>query len=302
METPPGAQSQTDWGHYQGIWIGGELCGPLTFVMTLSWSRASALIWSLRKDQLSWIHCHNRAFERLGGIAAANRIDNEKTAVVHGAGAWGRINPVYASYARTMCFHVDTCQPREPQAKGKSEAKVKLGRKLGPKRRHYDALEELQAETDQALESWAKRAICPVTGKTVFDTWQLERELLRPLPPILPEPFDLVVRRRVQRDCMVSFEGRQYSVPFQCAGRTVEVRGCAGKVQILHEDRLLREYPRGTESRVLIDTSCYEGESTEHVLAPTRLGRMGRRLEEIYAMAVEQRPVDLYAALAEVAR
>lgn len=44
------------------------------------------------------------------------------------------------------------------------------------------------------------------------------------------------------------------------------------------------------------------GESTEHALAPPRLGRMGRKLEEIYAMPVEQRPVDLYAALAEVAR
>jgi hypothetical protein len=29
---------------------------------------------------------------------------------------------------------------------------------------------------------------------------------------------------------------------------------------------------------------------------------MGRRLEEIYQMPVEQRPLDLYAALAEVAR
>jgi hypothetical protein len=29
---------------------------------------------------------------------------------------------------------------------------------------------------------------------------------------------------------------------------------------------------------------------------------MGRKLQEIYEMAVEERPVDLYAALAEVAR
>ena len=32
------------------------------------------------------------------------------------------------------------------------------------------------------------------------------------------------------------------------------------------------------------------------------LGRMGRRLQEIAALPVEQRPLDLYAALAEVAR
>ena len=46
----------------------------------------------------------------------------------------------------------------------------------------------------------------------------------------------------------------------------------------------------------------YEGEATEHVLPPTPLGRMGRRLQEIALLAPEQRPLDLHAALAEVAR
>jgi len=47
---------------------------------------------------------------------------------------------------------------------------------------------------------------------------------------------------------------------------------------------------------------CYEGEATEAVMPPPPLGRMGRRLQEIYDTPVEQRPLDLYAALAEVAR
>jgi hypothetical protein len=38
------------------------------------------------------------------------------------------------------------------------------------------------------------------------------------------------------------------------------------------------------------------------VLAPIPLGRMGRRLAEIAAMVPQRRPLDLYAALAEVAR
>jgi hypothetical protein len=38
------------------------------------------------------------------------------------------------------------------------------------------------------------------------------------------------------------------------------------------------------------------------VLPPTPLGRMGRRLQEIALMPPEQRPLDIYAALAEVAR
>ena len=38
------------------------------------------------------------------------------------------------------------------------------------------------------------------------------------------------------------------------------------------------------------------------VEAPVPLGKMGQRLQEILAQPVEQRPLDLYAALAGVAR
>jgi len=302
VETPPGAQTQTDWGHFEPLLIGREEVAPLAFVMTLSHSRRAAVIWSRSKDQVHWLSCHNRAFERLGGIPATNRVDNEKTAVSRGAGAWGVVNPVYRTYARSMRFHVDACAPRQPQAKGKTENKVRLARRLGPKRRVYDSLEELQAETDASLDAWARRSLCPVTGQSVMETWERELAYLQPLPPMLPEPFDVVVQRQVQCDGLVNFEGRQYGVSFRQVGRLVEVRGCVDKVQLWHGGQLLQEYPRHSEARLLIDPSCYEGEGDERVLAPQPLGKMGRRLQEIYEMPVEQRPMDLYAALAEVAR
>jgi len=48
--------------------------------------------------------------------------------------------------------------------------------------------------------------------------------------------------------------------------------------------------------------ACYEGPGTDRVLPPKPLGRMARRLQEIAAMPVQARPIDLYAALAEGAR
>ena len=79
---------------------------------------------------LAWIACHNGAFQRLGGVPAVNRIDNERTAMSVGAGSRGTVHPVYAAYARTMNFHVNACEVRQPQAKGKGEAKVKLARRI----------------------------------------------------------------------------------------------------------------------------------------------------------------------------
>ena len=52
----------------------------------------------------------------------------------------------------------------------------------------------------------------------------------------------------------------------------------------------------------MIDPACYDGPGTAQVLPPKPLGRMARKLQEIAELPVERRPVDLYAALAEVAR
>jgi hypothetical protein len=51
-----------------------------------------------------------------------------------------------------------------------------------------------------------------------------------------------------------------------------------------------------------LDPRHYDGPGDERVAPPVPLGKMGRRLQEILAQPVEQRPVNLYAALAEVAR
>jgi hypothetical protein len=73
-------------------------------------------------------------------------------------------------------------------------------------------------------------------------------------------------------------------------------------VQVLADQRVIAQHPRHTERRLLVDDAHYEGPGTATVQPPTPLGRMGRRLQELAAMPVQHRPLDLYAALAEAAR
>jgi transposase len=301
VETPPGAQTQTDWGEYPRMDVGDGPEPLHAFVMVLSHSRKPAVVWSRDEKLLAWLACHNGAYRRLGGVAAVNRIDNLKTAMASGAGAWGTIHPAYRAYARAVGFHVDACPPRSPQAKGKTEAKVKLSRQLVDVGRRYEGLEALQAETDARIERWARRTLCPATGETVQASYERECERLAPLP-ILPEPFDVAVTRGVASDCTLAFEARRYSVPFRLVGRALEVRGCAGIVQILADGQVVARHPRHTPERLVIDPAHYEGAATAEVAPPPPLGRMGRRLLEIARLPVETRPLDLYAALAEVAR
>lgn len=305
VETPAGAQAQVDWSDHR-IDI-GEPAGPTllhAFHLMLSHSRMEAVVWCRSMDQVSWHAAHNQALTRIGGVPAVLRIDNLKTGIGVGAGAWGTVNAQYARYAVSLGFHVDACQPRQPQQKGKVERRVRGLRDWDVANRCFTDLAHLQAWTDQKVAVDIRRRRCPPTGTTVAEAWEAERRLLRPLPPSLPEPFDAVKTAVVARDCHVAFEGRRYAVPFAHVGLPVEVRGCAGTVQIVDPitTAVLRVYPRQTPARTLSDPTCYEGEATERVLPPTPLGAMARKLEEIRAAGVEMRSIELYAQLAEVAR
>ncbi len=176
-----------------------------------------------------------------------------------------------------------------------------MKRRLKLSGRQFDCLADLQAYSDEQLDSWDERRTCPATGTSVRLAWEEEQLYLRSAN-ILPEVFDVAVSRPVHRDCTVNFENRTYRVPFRFCGLAVEVRGCAEKVQIVHAGQVVAEHPRRTARRLLIEPSHYEGAGNERVDPPVPLGRMGRRLQEIVQQPVEQRPLDLYAALAEVAR
>jgi hypothetical protein len=302
VETPPGAQAQVDWAQFPGIVLEGRRCTLHAFHMVLSHSRHEAVAWMPSEDQLCWLAGHNGAFQRLGGIPAVVRVDNTKTAVVRGAGIWGELNATYRRYALTVRFHIDPCAPYSPEHKGKVERAVRTQRWAhDPGQQCWDSLEQLQAHTDAATERSSRRRRCPATGTSVWEAFRAEQRYLAPLP-ILPVPFDLVATRRAGLDGLVAFEGRQYSVPFAYLRREVEVRGGPGRVQILADNTVVAEHARHTAARLLIDPAHYEGPDTARVRASTPLGRLGRRLQQLAQLPVERRPLDLYAALAEVAR
>ena len=214
VETPPGAQAQVDWAVFPGVHVGDGVKTLNAFHMTLLYSRRSVVVWSERQDQLSWLWCHNRAFERLRGAPAVVRVDNTKTAVVRGAGPCGELNATYRRYATMLRFHIDPCLPRSPEHKRRVERQVHTQRGMAdPRGRHWANLDALQGGADAAEVRSASRRRCPATGSSVLAAWEAERRMLGALP-VMPEPFDQVATRRVSMDCLVSFEGRQCSVPF----------------------------------------------------------------------------------------
>ena len=73
---------QADWAHFPDVIVGGRARSLTAFKMVLSHSRKDAIVAG-----------HSEAFRRLGGVPATVRIDNEKTAVVRGAGIYNTACP-----------------------------------------------------------------------------------------------------------------------------------------------------------------------------------------------------------------
>ena len=304
VETPPGAQAQADWGEFPGVDVGDGAMTLHAFHLVLSHSRMEAIVWAARQDELAWLAVHNGALTRLGGVPAVIRVDNTKTAIVQRRRAMGHGERAL----RGLCPHAALPRGRDAAAGARGEGQGRAAdpgaqdglRSAAPRLARCRGAAGGDAMPRCAQS--AERRLCPATGETVWTSFLAEQPLLQPLPGCLPEPFDLVVQRRVARDATVSFEGRTYSVPFRFAEQVVEVRGCAGTVQVWAEAELVAAHPRHTRQRLLIDPTHYDGPSTDRVAAPTPLGRMGRKLQERWALAPQRRPIDLYAALAEVAR
>lgn len=141
-------------------------------------------------------------------------------------------------------------------------------------RRGAGCLTEFQHLPDGRAQARLDRLKCPVTGPSVREAWEAERALLQPVPT-MAEPFDLVVTRKVQRDCLVSFEERRYSVPFW--GRATPGRlGTQASVVIRAEGADVVRHARRTPQRLLIDPAHYDGPSIDRVQRPTPLGQLAR--------------------------
>ena len=277
----------------------GGLVKVCAFLMVLSFSRMWVVIWTLSQNMLTWLDCHNRALVDIGGVPLTLRIDNLKTGVSQGVGPWAEINPGYDSYSKQMGFLVDPCRGGMGSDKGKVERRVFDVKFLQVcKGESFASLDALQSITDDRRIERSRRLLCPLTRQSIYDTWLEEQSILRPLPLTLPTPFDVQVTRKVEEDCLVSFEGRRYQVPFSHLGRDVQVRGCPQTVEIYSENQLLSAYPRRTACRLLIDQALYEGEEDERVCRPTPLGELASQIVLQRSWDVPHRPVADYEVIA----
>ncbi len=223
FETAPGEQGQVDWGSFGFITHQGRTYRLYAFVMTLGWSRASYLRFTISADTTWFIRCHLHAFAYLGGVPKRLLYDNLKS-VVLGRDAEDVVhwNPRFLDFADVAGFSPQACKPRRPQTKGKVENGVKYVRGNFWPGLHFRDLDDLNTQALAWLNTTANPRVHGTTGEVPFT--RLRAEGLQPADKAMSYDTSVLTTRRSSKDCFISYAGNLYSVPAAYARKTLQVK------------------------------------------------------------------------------
>jgi transposase len=216
FETEPGQQAQVDWGNFGMIEHHGRQRRLYAFVMTLGWSRAMYLEFTVSADAAWWLRCHLHALHYFNGAPREVLHDNLKTAVLSrtadGVVHW---HPHYLDFAHYYGFKPKACRPYRAQTKGKVESGVKYVRGNFWPGLVYTDLADLNRQALLWLDTVANVRVHGTTKEVPGE--RLLKEDLQPLSGKPDYDTSLITYRRSSKDCLVSYEGNYYSVPFAYA-------------------------------------------------------------------------------------
>jgi transposase len=222
FETEPGEQAQVDWGHFGMIRYQERLRPLYGFVMTLGWSRAMYLEFTVSADIAWFLRCHRHAFEYFGGVPRQILHDNLKTAVLaHDADGTVHWNPRYLDFAHYYGFSPRACKPYRAQTKGKVENGIKYVRGNFWLGLHFLDLLDLNQQGVMWLDTVANVRLHGTTHEI-----PVQRLAHEGLPALRLPPYDtsLLTYRQSSRDCLVSYGGNYYSVPAAYARQPLQLK------------------------------------------------------------------------------
>jgi transposase len=262
FETAPGEQGQFDWSPYS-VLLGGLTTKVVVFCLTLGYSRRKLFLPSLVETQPAIFEALETSWRYFGGTTRELLVDNPRAFVTNA-------NPARFAWNRhflELCGHYRVqpvaCHPHRPRTKGKVE-------------RPFFSLEQQvikgSAWTDlddfaRALLGYSQELddhVHGTTGERPSDRFEREggeRACLTPLPtrPFVGSHEEV---RKVSWDCLVSFGGNRYSVPWPYAAQQVWLRPSRGTHLLIrdqHGEEIARHALATRKGSTVLDPAHYAG-------------------------------------------
>jgi transposase len=241
FETPPGQQSQIDWGQAR-VWFGAQPVTRHIFVLTLGYSRRSVYVPCLDEAIGSFLDAHETAFEYFGGHTQEHLYDRARTVCQPGEGG-ARWNATFKAFAAYWSFEPRLCQPYRAQTKGKVESGIKYFRRnFLPGRTFRD-----DVDFGEQLAAWTRDVadvrVHGTTHERPLDRFVTEAPALLRTSGQPPFRLEAVHRRIVAEDYLVNFETNRYSVPFRLIGQEVDVRRQRGQLEVRYRGAVVAVHP-----------------------------------------------------------
>lgn len=220
-ETGPGEQAQFDWSPYT-VTIGDELTKVYVYNYILGFSRHRIYEASLSETQGSVFEALENSIQEMEGVPQRLQTDNARCFVTNSSKENFQWNRRYLQFCGHYGFKPTRSLPGHPWSKGKVEHPFS-----------YLETHFIQDNTFANFPDFVKRLklFQDQVNTKVHSTTHQEPQILfeseKSSLAILPKTRYVDVKeqvRKVTADCLFSFQGNRYSVPWQFALREVWIK------------------------------------------------------------------------------
>lgn len=226
--------------------------GPSTyakiFIAVLGYSSYTFILAVPSERVDSWVTCHIEFFLHIGGVPRWVVCDNLKSAVIRRERDFIHLNRAYKALLAHYDTAADPAKPRGPKGKAKAEVGVQIVQRsiLFPLRhRKFFSIDELNAELARRCKALNEHPFKKMAGSRLQRFLEVEERALKPLPDRPYESADWQYEVRVHDDHHCEVLGCAYSVPYQYALQTVDIKVTARLVEIYR-----RGHPLATHQRL----------------------------------------------------
>ncbi|MDF0682404.1 MAG: IS21 family transposase [Candidatus Nitrosocosmicus sp.] len=262
-ETAPGEQAQFDWSLYT-VLIGTELTKIYLYSYINSFSRFQILEVSLSQTQAAVFEALENSIMHCGGVCSRVQTDNAKAFVNNASVNNLQWNERYVHFCGHYGFSPSRSLPAHPWSKGKVEKPFDYVETHFIAGAEFESFEDLQNK----LKTFQKRLngrLHSVTKSLPEELFEKEKfSLLQ-----LPEHRYIGIKeevRKVTSDCLISYSGSRYSVPWMFAGKQVWIRVSKGYLLEVYSqsNKLITTHRLSLKkSAIVIQQDHYRGNNSD---------------------------------------
>jgi len=198
-------------------------------------------------------------FRYFGGVTECVLTDRMKTVLLDETGGELHFNQKFLKFAAYYGFVPRVCRPYRPETKGKIESTVRFVKQNFWPGIAFDSMPDLNRQARTWMEK-VNHQMHATTREVPYSRLSQEGLLLLDEQPDYDTSY--MEDRLVAKDCLLSYRGNRYSVPFRFAGKTLLVREpvASGRIEIYSDVKIVAEHRLAEGRGVMVsDPAHYEG-------------------------------------------